>query len=90
VREIVKHCRVFELNTGAIARGLRTVPYPAGFLLDEIRAAGGWILVNSDCHYRARLTCWFDEAETFLAAHGFERHDNQRLNDRIGGVTLWK
>lgn len=90
VREIVKHCKVFELNTGAIARGLRTVPYPAAFLLDEIKAQGGAMIVNSDCHYRAKLTCWFDEAEEYLAAHGFRRFDNQRLNDRIDGVTLWK
>ena len=90
VREIVKACPVFELNTGAIARGLRTDPYPAPFLLEEIKAAGGSVIVNSDCHYRAKLTCWFDEAEAYLAAHGFERHDNQRLNDRISGVTLWR
>ena len=86
----MKHCKVFELNTGAIARGLRTVPYPAAFLLDEIKAQGGAMIVNSDCHYRAKLTCWFDEAEEYLAAHGFRRFDNQRLNDRIDGVTLWK
>ena len=90
VREIVKACPVFELNTGAIARGLRTVPYPSPFILDEIKAAGGSLIVNSDCHYRARLTCWFDEAEDYLAAHGFEKHEDQRLNDRIAGVTLWR
>ena len=90
VREIVKSCPLFELNTGAIARGLRTVPYPAPFLLDEIKAAGGSLIVNSDCHYRAKLTCWFDEAEAYLAAHGFVKHENQRLNDRISGVTIWR
>lgn len=90
VREIVKSCSLFELNTGAIARGLRTVPYPAPYLLDEIKAAGGSLIINSDCHYRARLTCWFDEAEEYLRAHGFEKHENQRLNDRISGVTLWR
>ena len=90
VREIAKSCSVFELNTGAIARGLRTVPYPAPFLLREIKEAGGSLLINSDCHYRAKLTCWFDEAEAYLAANGFEKHENQRLNERISGVTLWR
>ena len=90
VREIAKACPVFELNTGAIARGLRTVPYPAPFLLGEIKAAGGALIVNSDCHYRAKLTCWFDEAEEYLAANGFVKCENQRLNSRIGGVTLWR
>ena len=90
VREIAKACPVFELNTGAIARGLRTVPYPAPFLLDEIREAGGAIIINSDCHYRAKLTCWFDEAEDYLSSHGFRKCENQRLNERIAGVTLWR
>lgn len=90
VREIVRHCPLFELNTGAIARGLRTVPYPTPFLLDEIREAGGSVIINSDCHYRAKLTCWFDEAEDYLTAHGFKRYDNQRLNARISGVTIWR
>ena len=90
VREIVKWCPLFELNTGAIARGLRTVPYPVPFLLEEIKAAGGSLIVNSDCHYRAKLTCWFDEAEEYLAAHGFEKYENQRLNGRISGVTIWR
>ncbi len=90
VREIAKSCSVFELNTGAIARGLRTVPYPAPFLLREIKEAGGSLLINSDCHYRAKLTCWFDEAEAYLAENGFEKSENQRLNDRISGVTLWR
>ena len=90
VREIVKWCPLFELNTGAIARGLRTVPYPAPFLLKEIKDAGGSLIVNSDCHYRAKLAFWFDEAEEYLAANGFEKAENQKLNDRISGVTIWR
>ncbi len=90
VREIVKHCSLFELNTGAIARGLRSVPYPSAFLLDEIKKAGGSIIVNSDCHYKEKLTCWFDEAEKFLKNRGFVRHDGERLNDRITGITIWR
>lgn len=90
VREISKHCRIFELNTGAIARGLKTVPYPAPAILDEIKACGCSVIINSDCHYRSKLTCWFDEAEEYLASHGFVRFDNERLNDKIDGITLWK
>jgi histidinol-phosphatase (PHP family) len=41
LREIMKHCKRFELNTGAIARGLRTTPYPDDFLLREIYNLGG-------------------------------------------------
>ncbi|MGN1345901.1 MAG: histidinol-phosphatase HisJ family protein [Eubacteriales bacterium] len=90
VREIVKHCSLFELNTGAIARGLRTVPYPAGFLLDEIRRLGGRVLITSDCHYRERLTVWFDEGERFLAAHGFIKDEHADLNDRVKDIEIWR
>ncbi len=41
---------VFEINTGAIARGYRTTPYPAPFLLKELRALGGQIVLTADCH----------------------------------------
>ncbi len=90
VREIVKHCKVFELNTGAIARGLRTVPYPAAFIVDEIRRLGGRFIINSDCHYKEKLTVWFDEGETFLAAHGFVKDEHADLNDRVKDIEIWR
>lgn len=89
VREIVRHCDLFELNTGAIARGYRTEPYPSPFLLDEIKNVGGRIIVNSDCHDRRKLTCWFEEAEQLLLDHGFERNDHARMNERVGDITIW-
>lgn len=90
VREIVPYCNTFEMNTGAIARGLRTVPYPAEFILDEIKAQGGRIIVTSDCHYRDRLTAWFDEAETYLSSKGFARNDSASLNKKITGIEIWE
>ena len=41
---------LFEINTGAMTRGLRSVPYPAPALLSYIRGKGGEIILNSDCH----------------------------------------
>ncbi len=90
VRAIVKECDLFELNTGVIVRSSRTVPYPSRFLLGEIRAAGGRVIVDSDCHDRRHLTCWFDEAEEYLSSAGFTRNDRARLNGRIDGVTIWE
>lgn len=89
VREIVKHCKLFELNTGAIARGLRTVPYPAAFLVDEIKRLGGSFIITSDCHYREKLTVWFEEGEKFLAAHGFTKDERADLNDRVKDIEIW-
>lgn len=89
IHEIVRHCNTFELNTGAIARGLRVVPYPADFMVDEIKKVGGRILIASDCHYKEKLTVWFDEGEKFLAAHGFVKNEHADLNDRVKDIEIW-
>ncbi len=90
VREIVKHCQVFELNTGAIARGLRTVPYPAAFIVDEIKRLGGSFIITSDCHYKDKLTVWFDEAEEFLGSHGFTKYTHTNLNSVVKDIEIWR
>lgn len=89
VREIMKTCRTFELNTGAMARGYRTSPYPAGFIIDEIKSRGGRIIITSDCHDRSKLTCWFDEAEKLLRAHGFVKNERAVLNEKIKDIEIW-
>ena len=89
IGEIIKYSNTFELNTGAIARGLRTVPYPAGFILDEIKRLGGRVIITSDCHYRHKLDYWFNEAESFLQCHGFIKNENAFLNERVGGIEIW-
>lgn len=90
VRECMKYADTFELNTGAIARGLRKEPYPAGFILDEIKRLGGRVIVTSDCHYPERMTCWFDEAEDFLTSHGFKKNENASLNSKVSGIEIWE
>ena len=90
VREIVKYCPTFEVNTGAIARKLRTVPYPAGFIIDEIKECGGRFIVTSDCHYRERMTIGFDAAEELLAAHGLKKDPEGELNAKIRGIEIWE
>lgn len=90
VREISKYCKTFELNTGAIARGLKTLPYPADFILRELKDLGCRIIVTSDCHFREKLTTWFNEAEDYLTGLGFTKYENESLNDRIHGLEMWK
>lgn len=65
-------CPIVEMNTGAIARGLRREPYPADFLLDEIKARGGKIVLSSDSHHADNLIFAFDECREILRAHGFD------------------
>lgn len=37
---IAKYCKIFEVNTGAIARGYRTTPYPSPFIMRELYNIG--------------------------------------------------
>ncbi len=62
----------FEVNTGAVARGYRTTPYPAPFLLDELKRLGFGAVISSDCHDARQLDCGFSSAEELLRQHGFK------------------
>ena len=64
---------IVELNTGAISRKVRTTPYPAAFLLPELRAHGGKVILSSDAHRTENIAFWFDEAVELLKANGFKR-----------------
>jgi len=40
----------FEINTGAMSRGYRTVPYPAPEIIEYLRARGAKFLLSGDSH----------------------------------------
>lgn len=63
---------VFEVNTGAIARGYRKTPYPMMNLLRELRGRGFGVVVASDCHDARYLDLMFDESCDMLAECGFK------------------
>ena len=63
--------KLFEINTGAMARGLTTEPYPAYWLVDYIHAHGGKLTLSSDCHGRENLAYGFDEVERHMQAKGY-------------------
>jgi histidinol-phosphatase (PHP family) len=52
-----KNLPIFEINTGAIARGYREDPYPAKFILEELVKRNVPILFGSDCHDKDFLNC---------------------------------
>ena len=56
----------FEVNTGAIARGYRTTPYPHAPIIKELFRRGFGAVITSDCHDRRQLTCHFDQAAQLL------------------------
>lgn len=63
---------VFEINTGAMAKGYRTVPYPARFLLEHIRDRGCSVILNADCHDASKLLYGLDQAEQLARSIGLE------------------
>ena len=66
--------KIFEINTGAMAKGYRTDPYPGGRLLEMILQAGGRITVNSDCHAAGNLDYGFAEAMDLARGVGFTEY----------------
>lgn len=72
MKETFKYCKRFEVNTGAISRGWRNVPYPAFHLLTFLRELGGEIVIDSDSHHPDNLDFHFVESAELLKKAGFE------------------
>lgn len=62
---------VFEINTGAMARNLRTTPYPYENLLYILQKNKSPILLSSDSHSVDTLAFGFEETKKFLKDIGF-------------------
>ena len=48
---------IFEINTGAIARGYRTTAYPEDWIVKELIAHQAELILSSDCHDKRFLLC---------------------------------
>lgn len=68
----VKKDMIFEVNTGAIARGYRKTPYPRPVFLKRIKELGGRIMLNSDCHDASFLNCAYEDARQLMLSCGFD------------------
>lgn len=69
--EAAKGGSVFEVNTGAIARGYRTTPYPHADVLHALKKAGARVMLCADSHHASTIDCAFDEARALLKDIGF-------------------
>ena len=54
---------VFEINTGAMAKGYRTTPYPAADQIKYIKNKGGIFVLSSDSHSTDMICYAFDKIE---------------------------
>ncbi|MBQ7377430.1 MAG: histidinol-phosphatase [Clostridia bacterium] len=56
---------IFELNTGAIARGMQNVPYPAFHFLESLKEQNKPVLLSADCHDKNSLLFAFERYAAF-------------------------
>ncbi|MBP5153756.1 MAG: histidinol-phosphatase [Lachnospiraceae bacterium] len=61
---------LFEVNTGAMLRGLRTEPYPSLDILRFLQRRGGKVILTSDSHRADTLCGSFDRAARFVRRAG--------------------
>ena len=65
---------LFELNTGAIARGYRGLPYPQMEFLKEFKNCGFGAVITTDCHDKNFIDCHYNQSKELLLAAGFKTH----------------
>lgn len=70
---IIDTGKIIEINTGAMSRGYRTLPYPAGFLLEHMYERKAKITVNSDSHSASTLDYGFSTARKILLDIGYTK-----------------
>jgi len=63
---------VFEVNTGAIARGYRKSPYPSMKIIKELKQLGFGVVITSDCHDKKFFDTGFDDAARLLKECGYK------------------
>ncbi len=71
IDRLLPYGKPFEINTGAIYRGLRTEPYPSTAILQEIHKKGGTILLSSDSHDVNSIGFYFTETVELVKKIGF-------------------
>ena len=72
LRDLIETGALLEVNTGGVARGYMTEPYPAAFLLKEWKNWGGEVIINSDCHDAKLLDAGYIQAEEILLSLGYD------------------
>ena len=85
LKRAMKSQPIFEINTGAISRELRTTPYPCEELLYELCKNDAKIVLSSDSHQKEHLDFWFKEAKDMLYDIGFRNSyiiKNNRFESR--------
>jgi len=72
MEEILKTCKVFEINTGTMYRFQKPEPYPSKRLIEELFKRGGEVILGSDSHDGNSLGHLFDEMSELLKSIGYK------------------
>ncbi len=64
----------FEVNTGGMARGCRSIPYPAPAFIRRMKEKGFGAVITTDCHDAKYLDYGFDTACALLKECGFREY----------------
>lgn len=64
---------IFEVNTGAISRGMRTTPYPSADLLHVLKKLDAPLILSADSHHKDTLDFAFEETKHCLREIGFTK-----------------
>lgn len=72
IKLLAKKGFIFEINTGAMARGYRSAPYPAKHLLEMVKREGGRVTYSSDCHAAENILCGYEQATALAKECGFD------------------
>ena len=74
MEHLVQKGYTFEVNTGAISRGYRTVPYPSKRLMKALHDFGGSIVFGCDSHAVDTVCSYLPEAAELARECGFRSH----------------
>lgn len=66
VKELLKSDAVFEINTGAVSRGYRTVSYPSSDIRNYILEHSGSFILSSDSHSTDALCFGFENERSWI------------------------
>lgn len=79
MKKLASKNMIFEINTGAVSRGYRSMPYPSERLLRELNRMGGRITITSDAHDIKSIAFGYDDAVCLAKQCGF--NEIQLLTD---------
>ena len=72
-KELANDGFIFEVNTGAISRGINSTPYPCEELLRVIKNSDSGVCLASDSHKLETLDACFKETRALLKDIGFTK-----------------